>query len=79
MGGQHRKDESGEWIIPGAAAALVGGAAVATWWLAGNQSTLPPDTGPDYLIGPLPLSPVIERDAGRGCMIVAGAAVAVLR
>jgi hypothetical protein len=61
-----------------AAAALVLAVPVVTWWLAGDQSTVPVSANPDYVIRPFGISPALERALGRGSVLVAIAAALLL-
>jgi hypothetical protein len=51
---------------------------VVTWWLVGDQSTVPLSARPDYVIRPFRISPALERALGLMSVLVFSAAVAVL-
>jgi hypothetical protein len=66
------------WAVVPSALALVLAAPVATWWLVGDQSTVPVSMDPCYVFRPWPIGPVAARVAGIGSLTVAGLAAAVL-
>jgi hypothetical protein len=63
-----------KWLVPLAAAALLLAVPVATWWLVGDQSTVPLSADPDYFIRPFRISPALERAWGLGSVLMAIAA-----
>jgi hypothetical protein len=60
-----------KWLVPLAGAALLLAVPVMTWWLAGDQSTVPLSADPDYFIRPFRISPALERLLGCGSVLVA--------
>lgn len=66
------------WAVVPAAAALVLATPVTTWWLVGDQSTVPVSAGRDYAFTPWDISPVAARAAGIGSLVLAAAAMLVL-
>jgi hypothetical protein len=50
-------------VVPAAVGASIA-VPVATWWLVGDQSTLPTSADLDYVVEPLDLGPGTERAAG---------------
>jgi hypothetical protein len=60
-----------KWLVPLAAAALLLAVPVMTWWLVGDQSTVPLSADPDYFIRPFHISPALERVLGYGSVLVA--------
>jgi hypothetical protein len=62
------------WAIVPSALALVLAAPVATWWLVGDQSTVPVSMDPCYTVRPWPIGPAAARVAGIGSLAVAGLA-----
>jgi hypothetical protein len=58
--------------VPAALAlALALATPVATWWLVGDQSTVPVSAGRDDAFRPLDISPFAERAAGIGSLVLA--------
>lgn len=53
-----------------AALVLLMAVPVATWWLAGDQSTVPVSAAPDYFIKPFNAGPQAERAAGTAALLV---------
>jgi hypothetical protein len=60
-----------KWLLPLAAAAFLLAVPVITWWLVGDQSTVPLSADPDYVIRPFHISPALERVLGYGSLLVA--------
>ena len=54
------------WHIMLGAVGLVIATPVATWWLIEDLGNIPADTGPDYLVRPIELDPVVQDVAGSG-------------
>ncbi|WP_405425885.1 hypothetical protein [Micromonospora sp. NBC_00617] len=52
------------WGLAVVAAALVIAVPVATWWLVGDQSTVPVSVNPDYTFKPFDVTPRTQRTAG---------------
>lgn len=65
-------------VVPAAAAVLVLATPVATWWVVGDQSTVPVTADPDYAFRPWDISPAVARAAGFGSLALAIAAAVLL-
>ena len=68
---------AGRTGIP-AAALLVLSTPVATWWLVGDQSTVPASAEPDYAIRPWNISPAAAHTAGLASLLLATAMTVLL-
>lgn len=68
---------AGRTGIPGAVL-LVLSTPVATWWLVGDQSTVPASAEPDYAIRPWNISPAAEGTAGITALLLATAMTVLL-
>lgn len=75
-GGPHRV--LARWVVVAAALGLVLTVPVATWWLAGDLSTVPVSAGRDYAFRPWPIGPAVARAAGAGSLAAGIVTVAVL-
>jgi formate hydrogenlyase subunit 3/multisubunit Na+/H+ antiporter MnhD subunit len=60
-----------KWAIVPAAVGLVMAIPIATWWLVGDQSTVPASADPDYAFRPLDIGLGAERAAGIGSTVLA--------
>jgi hypothetical protein len=71
----HRLTDSPEslakWAIVPAAVGLVMAIPIATWWLVGDQSTVPASADPDYAFQPLDIGLGAEHAAGIGSTVLA--------
>ncbi|GGM87072.1 hypothetical protein ACFFX1_50275 [Dactylosporangium sucinum] len=65
------------WAVP-AAVGLVVAVAVATWWLVGDQSTVPASANPDHVLMPFAIGPRAERAAGIASTVLTVIALALL-
>lgn len=59
------------WGVVAAATALIVAGPVATWWLVGDQSTVPVSGDPDYAFRPFDITAGTERTVGIGSTMVA--------
>jgi hypothetical protein len=66
------------WAVLGSAVALQVATPVATWWLAGDLSTVPASSDPDYAFRPWLISPAATRAAGIGSLTIAATAIVLL-
>jgi hypothetical protein len=67
-----------KWLAPLAGATLLLAVPVMSWWLVGDQSTVPLSSDPDYFIRPFHISPALERVLGWGSVLVAIVAALLL-
>lgn len=51
---------------------------MATWWLVGDQSTVPASADPDFAVEPFDIAPGLQRAAGIGSTVLAIAALPTL-
>lgn len=66
------------WLALGASAGLVLAFPIATWWLVGDQSTVPASAHPDFAFRPLDVSRGAEHAAGLASVLLAAVAVLLL-
>ena|SRR5215472_13806301 len=65
-------------LVPVAAVVLVASTPVATWWLVGDQSTVPLSADPGYAIRPWDIGPATAAAAGLASLAVAAAMMVLL-
>jgi hypothetical protein len=65
------KRAAARWVCLFASAGLVLAFPVATWWLLGDQSTVPASEDPDFAFRPLNVSRGVERAAGLASVVLA--------
>jgi hypothetical protein len=71
-------DTLAKWAIVPVAAGLVIAVLVATWWLVGDQSTVPLSADPDYTFREFDIEPGTQRAAGIGSILLAVIALLAL-
>jgi hypothetical protein len=73
-----RKRAVARWVALLASAGLVLAFPVATWWLVGDQSTVPATAHPDFAFRPLNVSRAAERAAGLASALLAAVMLLIL-
>jgi hypothetical protein len=48
---------------------------VAVWWLIGDQTEIPADLDPHYILRPIEVAPAVEDAVGVTCLVTVGAAL----
>ena len=64
--------ERRQWPMAVAAAGLTVTTPIAVWWLIGDQTEIPPEMDPDYVVRPVDLDPVVEQAVGTGFTLAVG-------
>jgi hypothetical protein len=63
------------WPMVTAAVSLLIATPIAVWWLVGDQTEIPLDENPDYLLRAIEVDPVLEDVVGAASALTAGVAL----